>query len=120
VRQAYDDFAQPARLALELAYLPAIVWAARRPSRLALGSLVVCGLAAAGRARAGGASVFPASAVLWAPAWVAERGVCIWLAALARARGGVAYHGSRISRAATPERVLRRRLAAQPPTKGSL
>jgi hypothetical protein len=120
VRQAYDDFAQPARLALELAYLPALVWAARRPTRLALVAGGIWLLAAAGRTRAGGSRVFPATAVLWAPAWVLERGVCVWIAALARARGGVRYHGARIVRAATPEHHLRRRLAARTtPTKGS-
>ena len=34
VRQAYDSFAQPARLAVELSLLPLIVWAALRPRRL--------------------------------------------------------------------------------------
>lgn len=35
VRQAYDDFAQPARLVAELALLRVLFWAARRPARMA-------------------------------------------------------------------------------------
>ena len=60
VRQAYDDFAQPARLALHLAILPAVGWAlsARRPGVVAAGAAAVIGLAEVGRRRDGGAAVF--------------------------------------------------------------
>ncbi|WP_432524519.1 glycosyltransferase [Kineococcus sp. SYSU DK006] len=99
VRQAYDDFAQPGRLLLEASWLPAALLALTRGRRGAV--LVAAGLAASvvvaerGRRRAGGAAHYPASAALWAPAWVCERAVCVWLAVAARARGGVRYAGSR-------------------------
>jgi hypothetical protein len=109
VRQAYDDFAQPVRLVAELSLLALAVWAARRPARLAvlLGSALA--LAAAGRARAGGSRVFPASSVLWAPVWLAERAVCVWIAAVERMLGGARYRGRRVKTAATPLRLLRQR-----------
>ena len=47
-----------------------------------------------------------------APLWVAERAVTAWLAVATRVlRGGVSYAGTRIARAATPMRELRRRHA---------
>jgi hypothetical protein len=109
VRQAYDDLAQPFRLAVELAVLPATVWAARRPVRLLAGAAGVALLAEAGRRRAGGARFFPATAALWAPLWLAERAVCVWLAVLARLRGGVRYRGRRVVLAAHSVRTLRAR-----------
>ena len=96
IRQAYDSFAQPERLMAELAILPAIGWSLRhRPWLLALAAASVA-LAEAGRRRAGAAAVFPGTAALWAPVWVAERGVCAWLAVGMRMRGGVPYRGSRL------------------------
>ncbi|PZF63281.1 glycosyltransferase family 2 protein [Curtobacterium sp. MCBD17_013] len=111
VRQAYDSWAQPLRLALELAVLPAALLAVRRPRRLVAGAITVVGLAELGRRRAGGTAVFPPTAALWSPLWLAERAVCSWLAVVARARGGVRYAGERLPRAATPLPLLRRRLA---------
>lgn len=111
VRQAYDDLAQPARLVAELAVLPLVVLALRRPARLLLGAAAVVALAEVGRRRGGGRLLFPATAALWAPLWLAERAVCVWLALGARARGGVRYSDGRLRRAATPLRTLRRRLA---------
>jgi len=111
VRQAYDDLAQPARLVAELAVLPLAVLALRRPARLLLAAAGVVALAEAGRRRAGGRRLFPATAALWAPLWLAERAVCVWLALGARARGGVRYSDGRLRRAATPLRTLRRRAA---------
>lgn len=111
IRQAYDDFAQPLRLAVELAFLPTLLWAARRPERL-----VLLGLASVGAAwwgRRGAEGVFGASAVLWAPVWVAERAVCIWLAIAYRCRGGVPYAGSRLPTAAHSLEWIRRRQAGQ-------
>ena len=108
VRQAYDSFAQPGRLAVELAVLPAVGWlaVARAPARRALrrpGLAGVVGLAEAGAAaRAGGAAVFPADAALWAPLWLGERAVCSWLAVLARLRGGVPYRDRRLLSLPTP------------------
>lgn len=114
VRQAYDDFALPGRMALELAVLPTVVvlLARRRPGAVAAGVAFVTGWAEVGRRRAGGAKVFPATCSLMAPLWVAERAVCAWLAVWARvARGGVRYAGTVFPKAANPRRVLRRRLA---------
>ncbi|MGW9405754.1 glycosyltransferase [Arthrobacter sp. NPDC055585] len=81
VRQAYDDFAQPARLAAELALLPVLIGGTRR-FRLLPAAAAVCaaGLAEAGRRRDGGAEVFPATSALWAPLWVLERSLAVWVA----------------------------------------
>jgi hypothetical protein len=107
VRQAYDSLAQPARLAAELAILPAAMLLRRRSWLLAA---LAVGLAGAGRLRAG-RQHFPADIPLWAPAWLLERGVCAWLAVALRLRGGVGYSGSRIRIAAHSMRCLRRRIA---------
>lgn len=110
VRQAYDDFALPARMALWLTIPPLLATAAARRRAgglltLALASVV---LAERGRRRAGGERVFPAGASLMAPFWVLERGACSWLALHRRVRrGGVTYAGSRIRRAATTRSALR-------------
>jgi hypothetical protein len=114
VRQAYDDFAQPGRLAAELAVAPTVaLLAARRPAAL-LGlaaGLVV--LAEIGRRRSGGAQHFAAGAAGWAPFWMTERMVCVWLAMAERLRGGVRYSGGRIRVAAHSERELRNRRRAE-------
>ncbi|PPK95936.1 glycosyl transferase family 2 [Kineococcus xinjiangensis] len=110
VRQAYDDFAQPARLVWEASWLPGLLLAGRRPRRGARAALAAAAtavvVAEAGRRRHGGRAAFGPGAALWAPAWAAERTVCVWLAILARARGGVRYSGSRVRDAAVPP-VLR-------------
>jgi hypothetical protein len=110
VRQAYDSLAQPGRLVAELAILPAAVVAARRGrGALAGGVAAVVLLAEAGRRRAGGAAVFSADSALWVPLWLAERGVCSWLAVGVRIlRGGVAYRGGRLRVAAHSVAQLRR------------
>jgi hypothetical protein len=110
VRQAYDDFAQPGRLAAELAVLPLALAAARRPRVLALGALGVVALAEAGRRRAGGRRIYARTAALWAPLWLAERAVCVWLAVGSRLRGGVRYRGRRVRLAAHSMRSLTRRM----------
>ena len=115
VRQAYDELARPGRLAVQLSVLPLAVLGVSTIgwSALALGALLVTGVAELGRRRAGGATVFPASAPLWAPAWVAERAVCSWLAVGSRlVLGGVPYRGTVLRHAATPSRVLHERLAS--------
>ncbi len=112
VRQAYDELARPHRLALQLAVLPAAVL-----STLAFGMLpLIAGvggiitLAELGRQRSGGARVFPLRASFLAPAWLAERAVCSWLALGARVLfGGVPYRGRILRHAATPSRALRAR-----------
>lgn len=114
VRQAYDEWARPGRLALQLGVLPAAAALAGGGhwGPLAAGAAGVAALAEYGRRRDGGARVFPASASLLAPAWLLERGVCAWLAVGARLLGGgVRYRGATLARAATPVRELRRRHA---------
>jgi hypothetical protein len=111
VRQAYDDFALPARLVVELSVLPvtAAAIARRRFARLGVALAAVAAIAEAGRRRAGGAEYFPASASLLAPAWMLERGLSAWLAVGLRVtRGSVGYSGGRVALAATPTRRLRR------------
>jgi hypothetical protein len=111
VRQAYDSLAQPPRLATELALLPAVTLAVViKSSWLLLGAAVTAvALAEMGRRRQGGTTVFSWYLPLLAPLWLAERAVCIWLALGFRMRGGVCYRGQRLLRAATSDRVLRRR-----------
>jgi hypothetical protein len=111
VRQAYDSLAQPWRLAAELAIVPAAVLALRRGGRaLGWGVAAAVLVAEAGRRRAGGAAVFPPDSALWTPLWLAERGMCSWLAVATRLlRGGVAYRGGRLRVAAHPVARLRDR-----------
>ena len=114
VRQAYDSFAVPGRLAAELALLPAVavLVRGRRTAALAAGAGLSVAVAEVGRRRGGGRAVFPASAAAWAPVWLAERAVCAWLAVGCRlVLGGVPYAGTVLSKAANPRRQLRRRLA---------
>ncbi|HJX08067.1 MAG TPA: glycosyltransferase family 2 protein [Actinomycetota bacterium] len=116
VRQAYDEFARPARLVAFLSIVPATVWLTRRrpwaPVALAAASIAV---AEAGRRRDGGAAMFPAATPLFAPLWVAERAVCSWLALGNRVlRGGVPYRGRVLTRSATSMRRLRSRRETVP------
>jgi hypothetical protein len=114
VRQAYDDFAIPARMAAGLAAVPALGAAAvqRRWRPPVAAAAVLIAMAELGRRRAGGSRFFPASASLLAPLWVLERGVCSWLAMRERlVRGGVTYGGGVVPRAASSMRRLRRRFA---------
>jgi hypothetical protein len=115
VRQAYDEFARPWRLVAFLAVLPGIAGAVYRKRWKALGAAAVGSIAVAelGRRREGGASVFPSSASFLAPAWIAERAVCSWIAVGARLRGGCRYGDARLVVAANPAHVLRRRIAAR-------
>ena len=115
VRQAYDELARPLRFGLFLAMLPLATTIAtcRRWAALgvAVGASVV--LAEAGRRRGGGTAVFPATASLLAPAWLAERAVCAWLALGARLfLGGIPYSDYVLKLAATPSKELRRRHGA--------
>jgi hypothetical protein len=120
VRQAYDDFAQPVRLGAELALLPALVWAVARPVRVVLLFAAAVGVAELGRRRANGSAVFPPTSALWAPVWMTERAVCVWLAVGARLRGGALYRGRRMRLAATSMRALSRsRLRSQPADAGA-
>jgi hypothetical protein len=114
VRQAYDELARPARLAVFLAVVPgAVVLVARRRwGVVAAAVAAIVAAAEAGRRRDGGRRVFPASSSLLAPVWVAERAVCSWLAVGAWLRGGVRYRDGRLRTAASSPRLLRRRVAS--------
>jgi len=112
VRQAYDDLAQPWRLASFLCVLPGSAAIARRHGPLPLvmtaGALVA--VAEVGRRRAGGRTRFPPRTSWFAPAWVAERAVCSWLASGQFIfGGGVGYAGSRLRVAAHRPGWIRRR-----------
>ncbi|MGC1165898.1 MAG: glycosyltransferase family 2 protein [Solirubrobacterales bacterium] len=114
VRQAYDDFAIPARMATWLAIPPLFALAALRGRLrpLAIAAVLSMLVAERGRRRGGGGRVFPARASLLAPVWILERALCSWLAVAQRLRcGGVRYAGQRIRVAAHPEAELRRRHA---------
>jgi hypothetical protein len=114
VRQAYDDFAIPPRMAAWLAVVPVLgVSAIRRTPRVpAVAAAGLIALAELGRRRAGGRTVFPAAASLLAPLWVLERGICSWLALRERLlRGGIRYSGRVVPRAASSPARLRRRFA---------
>ncbi|HEV2885708.1 MAG TPA: hypothetical protein VGX49_02245 [Jatrophihabitans sp.] len=109
VRQAYDSFAQPGRMVLELALLPAFVLIGRRPARLGLLLGAAVGMAEVGRRRGQGRAVFAPGSVWFTPAWLAERSICSWLALATRVfLGGVRYSGGRIWRAAHSPSELRR------------
>jgi len=115
VRQAYDSFAQPGRLAVELALLPGLVAAiAVRPRAAVAAGIMVVLVAERGRRRRHGTEVFPVLATLLAPCWLVERAVCSWLALAWRLHGGVRYAGARLPRAASSMRSLRRRLGGIP------
>jgi hypothetical protein len=113
VRQAYDEFARPARLVASLLLLPLAVVALARRRLVAL----VAGMAGAsvvaeiGRRRAGGRAVYRVSSTLLAGPWLLWRSVCSWAALGARLRGGVRYRDVRLARAATPRRELQRRVS---------
>jgi hypothetical protein len=98
VRQAYDELARPGRLAVQLLLAPLVLLGGRRVAwRIALAGMA---LAEVGRRRGGGARAWPASAALWAPAWLLERSVTAWLALLMWARGGVTFGDTRLRVAA--------------------
>jgi hypothetical protein len=111
IRQAYEDFATPARMICWLTILPWLVFPqSRRKIGLALGGGSIA-LAEGGRRRQGGRSVFPFTSSLLAPVWLLERSVCAWLAVMVRLRyGGLRYHENVIFTAANSMRTLRKRM----------
>lgn len=112
VRQAYDEFARPPRLAAQLALAPLLAFATARWGPRALGAFALAAIALAecGRRRGGGARVFGAHTAFLAPVWVLERAATSWCAvALRVTRGGVRYSHGTLRVAANPERVLRAR-----------
>jgi hypothetical protein len=112
IRQAYDDYAQPARLGFFLVLLPLLIiimiyalWF--------IPVLIVAAVALAefGRRKCGGQFVFAASCSFFTPAWLLERGICTWLALFHKAiKGGVSYNHAVISKAANPIRTIKRKL----------
>jgi hypothetical protein len=118
VRQAYDEFARPWRLVAFLAILPGSAWAVagKRWTTLVAVGVASIALAEWGRRREQGTAVFPASASLLAPLWLGERAVCSWMAVVARLRGGCRYGDRRLTFAANPLSVLRRRLSVPAPS----
>lgn len=116
VRQAYDDFAVPLRMAAFLALLPLTADLVQRRQLRAIALAVAASIAVAeaGRRRAGGASRFPFTASLLAPAWIVERAICSWLALGSRLAGGVRYGPGRVSLSANSMRHLRRRYRSRP------
>lgn len=107
VRQAYDSRAQPARMAFELMVLPVLLAGLRWRHCLAAALLAsTVAVAEIGRRRDRGQRVFDRRAPLWAPAWLAERGVTSWLTVMAATRGGVRYGDGRLARAAHAQRDL--------------
>ncbi len=114
IRQAYDEFARPVRLAASLAILPLalILTRFKKWRTLIVAFATLIGFAEMGRRRARGQSVFPFTASLLAPLWVMERAICIWLALGMRLLlGGVSTYGTVMRHAATSEVVLRKRYA---------
>jgi len=113
VRQAYDEFARPARLAAQLALLPTFASLLVVDARLLLVPLLLSvGLAEYGRRRNGGTRYFSARASLLAPVWLLERAICSWLAVGSQVLfGGIRYHGRVLRKAATPQSQLDARLA---------
>jgi hypothetical protein len=111
-RQAYDDWAQPLRFAAFLAAAPAaVVIGRRRRAVLGVAAASAILLASFGRIRNGGRRVFDAISPWLAPLWICERAVLSWFALARRlVSGGCPYAGTVIARAATPPRILRRRL----------
>jgi glycosyltransferase involved in cell wall biosynthesis len=122
IRQAYDEWARPARFAAQLALGPLAVAATLAGGLPALGVLAAAGIGAAeaGRRKGGGRRAFPATSALWAPAWLAERAVTSWIALFSGlALGGAHYRDGRLPTAATPMRDLRRRLSPAGSGSGS-
>lgn len=108
LRQAYDEWARPRRLAAQLALLPAGLLLGLRSPRWLLAA-AACAMAAAetGRRKGKGRTLFPSSSAVWAPVWLAERAVTSWMAlGTWLLFGGVRYRSSRLSNAATPLWIL--------------
>lgn len=110
VRQAYDDFAIPPRMALWLSLAPAAAWRVGRGDArsLLLAAAAAVALAEAGRQKGGGSRFFPVTSSLLAPLWVTERAITSWMAVAQRMTGGCRYGGRVIPRAASSPRSLRR------------
>jgi hypothetical protein len=109
VRQAYDEFARPARLVAALGILPMIFASMLCKKPAIAGALVVAAIVAAfaGWLRDGARHHFSIWCVATAPVWMLERGICAWIALYRRVVcGGVHYAGNIVRSAATPARAL--------------
>jgi hypothetical protein len=112
VRQAYDDYAQPARLTFFILLLPLVI-ALSIYSLWFIPLLLIVAIATAelGRRKYGGQHVFPISCSFFAPAWLIERGICTWLALFNKlSKGGVAYNRAIIGKAANSLGAISKRL----------
>jgi hypothetical protein len=111
IRQAYDEFARPARLMSQLAIAPLLVLSLLRFGLCAIPCFFAAAavLAEFGRRRNGGAAVFPVLSAALAGIWVCERAVTSWCALCLRARGGVSYSHGRIITAAHSVATLQRK-----------
>ena len=120
VRQAYDDFAIPGRMAPWLGTGAGDDRPGCDAPRLGLvagGAAAAIAHAELGRRRGGWRAVLPVSGSLLAPAWIAERAVCAWPALAGRTlRGGVRYGDVTITRSAHSVAELRSTLAGSPST----
>jgi hypothetical protein len=121
VRQAYDDFAIPARFGAFLALPPLAAEMLRRDRGRWLGAAALASVVVAefGRRRADGRGRFPLSSSFLAPVWIAERSLCCWAALVERQAGGARYGDGRLPHAATSLRRLRRRYSAGSATGSS-
>ncbi|HXM05834.1 MAG TPA: glycosyltransferase family 2 protein [Candidatus Acidoferrum sp.] len=111
VRQAYDEFARPARLAAALSIAPLLVASILFKAPAIAGALMIAAIALAlgGWLRAGSRRYFSVWCVAAAPVWILERGVCAWIAVYRRVVcGGVRYAGNVVRNAATPAGRLAR------------
>lgn len=115
VRQAYDDYAQPLKLAFFFALVPGLIASGVVSPFLPLGLLALSvPIAEIGRRMHGGTKFFSAACALYAPCWLLERGICTWLALFAKLRyGGVRYNHRIISIAANPIWKIRSKLNAR-------
>lgn len=116
LRQAYDEFARPQRMCVQLAIAPLLALALwlcgpAAAAGAAAGAIV---LAETGRRHKAGRTVFSPLASLLAPVWVAERAVTVWAALVARLlRGGVRYSHGTLRIAANATSVLHARLSTE-------
>jgi hypothetical protein len=112
VRQAYDDYAQPARLGFFILLMPvSIALATYSLWFIVIQVIAAILIAEIGRRRFGGTQVFSAKCSFFSPIWLLERGICTWIALLQKLlRGGVVYNHSVIKVAANPIWKIRRRL----------
>jgi hypothetical protein len=109
IRQAYDEFARPVRLAAALTVVPLLIFslALKTPAIAGAIAMLAIMLAFAGWLREGAWRYFSPWSVIVAPLWVCERGICAWIAVYRRMIcGGVSYAGNVIRDAATPAEHL--------------